>query len=957
MIRERLQIWLKYLLFFWGVGGINAMYAQSSPSDNAIIFCGKILNADSNQIITLRFYKDFLTFDELTYSDTIKNDSFYLKIPFRENVPGFIVYKNENLPIFVEKGDSIHLKTYAKTFIDSINYSGQGGLTNTYLQQTFLEFDVGDAKKVEDGIAKNTAEGFKQLLATYKQEKVNFLDTFIIQRDTQFTKAFDEYVRADINYWWGQNLMRYRIEHPASAVLPVALNLPTEYFQFIDTLALNNEKALNNVNYLFYLEQYSKWREERISKGKLQFKNTVAIKKELIKVKMVETFGQVLIDQLEVRKEAYDGLSAFAKLDRGAEVLYLQDITTDRFMYPYKGKRYRDKFLKIELPDGRSGWVFSGGINLKQKIVYAKKWVEIPDTRPELMRSFKYANFKGKVMQYAVAKDVYWELLQKGQKDHRLLQDYLEKAEDNAYTRIIASAYAAIEKDTAQLDTLRTKLPVPQIEKNAADSAQAISGVIKNITATTAKNLIDKKKAEIPESKHELVVASEDFVITPPDFSLYNRVTSIDGRVGRATLSQPTFVINTNPLLREETNFPFPSRTETNFHYDVSLKSSTTATIKLGDKAIDLYLQPGYDLKMEINGNDLYQHLTFSGKGSEINNYFVALAAAFKHTALELETNIRYAEPPAFKAFMEQLRNEKLKFLRNYLQSHTLTAEVIKYARAEINYWYAFNLMNYPYEHPIFHNQVAPMPVPEDYYDFMDKISINNAGALPNKYYVYYLQDYLSFKANQSDNKGKTRYELADKYLKGKPLYFYKALQHSIEIKRGKHPDSERNAYLFIENSPYKLYGEFVKLAYHESRGIVEGMDAPNFVLADVDGNMVSLADYKGKVVFLDFWATWCRPCTRLLPTHKKLQAQFANDNVAFLYVSLDKNANNWRRYLEKGLFPGKHLFANETMSKKYKVETLPYSVLIDADGKIVWQHTGGFSVQRTAQRILELLQ
>lgn len=964
MLRDRLRNRLKYIVFFLVFWMTNNLLAQDTKSDTTIVFCGKIINADSTDIFTLRFYKDFLTFDEITYSTPIQNDSFYLKIPFRENAPGFMVFGSANIPIFVEKKDSLHINTTAKYFTDSLKYTGNGALANTYLQKTFLKFDVNDAQKVEDGIAKNTAEGYQKLLSDYKQEKLAYLDTFLISRDTQFTKPFDEYVKADINYWWGQNLMRYRAEHPASSVLPVPLNLPEAYFQFMDTLNLNNEAALNNVNYLFYIEEYAKWRQERISKGKLQFKNTAETKKELIKVKMVETFGQVLIDKLEVRKEAYDGLSTFAKLERGSEVLYMQDITSDRFLYAYKGRRYRGKFLKIELKDGRAGWVFDGGINLKQKIVYAKKWVEIPDTRPELMRNFKYANFKGKVMQYAVAKDLYWDIIKKGKKDHHLLKDYLDKAADNPYTKIIAAAYKTIEKDTIEAvnkdiietDSIRVRLPIPQPELEEKDTNQAISGILKDITTTTAQNLKTKKKEDI-DLKEDVSDLSDEVIIPQPDFSLYARLTSIGGKVGPATLSQPTFTINTNPLLREETDFPFPSRTSSNFHFDVPLKSSTTAMVKLGDKTLDLYLQPGYDLNMELNGNDLYYNLSFSGKGSEINNYFVAIAAAFKETEIELETNIRYANPKSFKAFMKNLKNEKLKFLRSYLQSHTLTAEVIKYARADINYWYAFNLMNYPFEHPIFHNQTAPMSVPDDYYDFIDEIPINNAGALPNKYYIYYIQDFLSFNSYRAENKGKSRLELADKYLKGKPLYFYKALQHSIAIKRKNHPTAERDAAHFIENSPYKLYGEFVKFAYHESRGIVVGMNAPSFELADKDGNIVTLDDFKGKVIFLDFWATWCKPCTRLLPAHKKLQSQFKGDNVVFLYVSLDKNANNWRRYINKGLFPGTHLFSTEEMSKKYNVETLPYSLLIDTEGKIVWHHTGGFSVQRIAQRILELSQ
>ncbi len=955
LLQTRLRLYNCLFIMMW----ITALWGQTDRVKPSVIFCGKIVQADSNQHITLRFYKDFLTFEEITYSAPIIKDSFYLEIPFKENMPGFIDLSGVNVPIFIEASDSIYVASTAKKFVDSLQYSGKGGLSNNYLQQTFLTFDVKDTKKIEDGRTKKTATDYQKLLSEYKQQKLDFLDTFLIKADTQFTKAFMEYVKADINYWWGQNLMRYRAEHPASEVLPISLNLSEEYFKFMDTLDLNNEAALNNVNYLFYLEQYTAWRQERIAKGKLQFKNVTETKKELVKVKMIETFGQVLIDSLEVRAAAHDELSGFAKLERGSEVLYLQDITNDRFGYPFQGKRYRDKFLKIELADGRIGWVFNGGINLKQKVVYTRKWVEIPDSRPELMRNFKYASFKGKVMHYAIAKDLYWDVIKNHEKDHSLLKDYLAKAEENSYTDILKSAYAVMEKDTSDALVIAKDLPIPQQKiVPKADSTKQILGLLKEITAQTATQLIDKKDKETATKEKPLeTILPEEIVISPPDFSKYARITSIDGKTSRSTLNRPEIIINTNPLLREETTFPFPNSTETDFHFDVALKSSTTATIKLGKQSIDLYLQPSYDLNIAINGNDLYEGLSFTGKGSGINNYFVTAARLFKHIELELETNIRHTSPNDFKTFLKKVRTEKLQFLRTYLEGHTLSADVVKYAHANINYWYAFNLMNYPYEHPIFQNQPAPMEVPVDYYDFMEEVKINNASALPNKYYIYYLQDFLSFQVRKEENKGLSKFEVADKYLKGKPLYFYKALQHSVEIKRTNNAMAERDAYDFIDNCPYELYREFVKLAYHESRGIVTGMDAPAFNLLDAQGNSVSLSAYKGKVVFLDFWATWCKPCLRLVPAHQKLQAQFKSDNIVFLYVSTDRNATNWKNHVAKGTFPGKHVLANTKMIEQYKVETLPYSMLIDTNGKIVWHHLGGFSVQRTTQRILDLLQ
>ena len=115
---------------------------------------------------------------------------------------------------------------------------------------------------------------------------------------------------------------------------------------------------------------------------------------------------------------------------------------------------------------------------------------------------------------------------------------------------------------------------------------------------------------------------------------------------------------------------------------------------------------------MVINGNDI-ANTVFSGKGSKANNYLVAAAQQFYKQNLELEANIRYAQPVAFKIFIEKLRTEKLKFLTTYLQTHQLDVEFINYAKSSIDYWHAFHLKNYPYEHPLVHDQPAPMEVPE----------------------------------------------------------------------------------------------------------------------------------------------------------------------------------------------------------------------------------------------------
>ena len=81
-----------------------------------------------------------------------------------------------------------------------------------------------------------------------------------------------------------------------------------------------------------------------------------------------------------------------------------------------------------------------------------------------------------------------------------------------------------------------------------------------------------------------------------------------------------------------------------------------------------------------------------------------------------------------------------------------------------------------------------------------------------------------------------------------------------------------------------------IELQYRQTSALFPGNNASVFTLKTRDGKNVSLTDFKGKVVYLDFWASWCGPCMMEMPSAKKLQDTFAKQDVVFLYVSVDDN-------------------------------------------------------------------
>ena len=139
-----------------------------------------------------------------------------------------------------------------------------------------------------------------------------------------------------------------------------------------------------------------------------------------------------------------------------------------------------------------------------------------------------------------------------------------------------------------------------------------------------------------------------------------------------------------------------------------------------------------------------------------------------------------------------------------------------------------------------------------------------------------------------------------------------------------------KNAYL----------GRKLKTSIENIKKTSIGSIAPDFTLQAPDGKNVSLSDYRGKIVLLDFWASWCGPCLREVPNVKKVYDKFHDKGFEILSVSLDDKKDNWVNAIEKNDLDWGHVSSLKGWScpvaKLYNVSGVPAMLLIDKEGKIV---------------------
>lgn len=138
------------------------------------------------------------------------------------------------------------------------------------------------------------------------------------------------------------------------------------------------------------------------------------------------------------------------------------------------------------------------------------------------------------------------------------------------------------------------------------------------------------------------------------------------------------------------------------------------------------------------------------------------------------------------------------------------------------------------------------------------------------------------------------------------------------------------------KNSLYKFSQAIFLLVFAGSVSAAEL--APDFVGLDIhDEKPLRLSDFKGKVVFLDFWASWCPPCLLSLPAYDKMRAEISSIDFEIIAINVDEDPEDGIFFLED--HPVSYPVLKDPVGdigKPYKVRSLPVSFLLDRDGNIV---------------------
>lgn len=121
-----------------------------------------------------------------------------------------------------------------------------------------------------------------------------------------------------------------------------------------------------------------------------------------------------------------------------------------------------------------------------------------------------------------------------------------------------------------------------------------------------------------------------------------------------------------------------------------------------------------------------------------------------------------------------------------------------------------------------------------------------------------------------------------------------------------------------------------------------ERKPAPEFALKDASGKTIKLKKYHGKIVLLDFWATWCHGCKEEIPWFSEFEHKYAKKGLSVVGVSLDEEG--WKAvkpFLESANVPYRMVLGDDAIAKKYAIQNMPDTYLIDRRGRIAATYVG----------------
>ncbi|UOQ66248.1 TlpA family protein disulfide reductase [Hymenobacter volaticus] len=420
---------------------------------------------------------------------------------------------------------------------------------------------------------------------------------------------------------------------------------------------------------------------------------------------------------------------------------------------------------------------------------------------------------------------------------------------------------------------------------------------------------------------------------------------TLTGRVTSRTSDTVAVSVRENPLDPKEQITYARLNDKGEFQMALKLDGPARADLVHGDDVTDLFLEPGDAMDIRFKGSDMASSVKYKGRGSEANTYLTEMDEQFVENEgfQVLPENIMLYEP-AFLSFLDYRRKQEQKFLTHAIEDNHFSEAFKKYAQAEIDYSYANDRLTFQDLREQIVATEGRLKMTPTYYDFLnDKTLINNEAAMRSEAYQEFLLNYVHYTAIAN---GKQRtfpdfyqvcYDIAKTQLGGvvRPIIMGRILQESFRFGHVKQSAAMLADFKTIDTN--NRYFPVLQHDFETHKAFAIGSPAPDFKLLAANGDTVRLQDFRGKLVYLNFWRTTSGLCLRDLPYAADLARKFQGKNIVFVNIALDDNEGAWKQLVVGKKLAGIQVHQNggtrSQIARAYALEDVPAYFLLAEDG------------------------
>ena len=356
--------------------------------------------------------------------------------------------------------------------------------------------------------------------------------------------------------------------------------------------------------------------------------------------------------------------------------------------------------------------------------------------------------------------------------------------------------------------------------------------------------------------------------------------------------------------------------------------------INLENNKFPLYLENGFNLKLKYKN----YNIRFDGKGSVMNNYLQD-KQRFEDSILPFD-NYYYNSKLRESKFLKHINSIK-KARIDLIRSHNLDDEFVYLEKNLALILNAHELMNYSFHRKkVDENYIKSQNYPK----LLKEVNVNDERLLDIHHFKLFLFLYVIHKVveeNENYSRGNSYLEYinSDSFpvlnTKIKEEVLFKTADNVISDAS----DLQNFYHLYMETAQNEDYKKIIKAKYLNLIGLKHNDNILKLELTTIEGYKIKLEDFKNHILYIDIWASWCKPCIEEMPSLFSLQEKYKDDAINVFTIAIDSNKKDILKLIDLYDLKTINVFDKENEKKikdLFQIEGIPRYLLIGKNGKLI---------------------